>query len=185
MNKRVSERLQTVAVAHYGFRHEAEFAAGFLDDAGIPFRLQIDDPAIGMSSATLWVRDIDVTKVRDILEVEGGGSVRLTAKAESSGSKMQRRSRPVTVVRDATKSPVMMFWMGFCFWPRLRRRERGLALIAGVAANASAQLMEVSAGSMAPRVAVTLTVFFGGIAVLGRAPRFVSSVLRALSGDAP
>ena len=124
MNKRVSERLQTVAVAHYGFRHEAEFAAGFLDDAGIPFRLQIDDPAIGMSSATLWVRDIDVTKVRDILEVEGGGSVRLTAKAESSGSKMQRRSRTVTVVRDATKSPVMMMAMSQRVRISIRIRKR-------------------------------------------------------------
>jgi hypothetical protein len=185
MNKRVSERLQTVAVAHYGFRHEAEFAAGFLDDAGIPFHLQMDDPAIGMSSATLWVRDIDVTKVKDILEVEGGGSVRLTAKAEPSGSKMQRPSRPVPAAQDATRSPAVRFYFWFCFWPRLGWRGRGLALIAGVAANTIAQLMEVPAGSMGLRVAVTLAVFFGGIAVLGRAPRFVSSVLRALSGDTP
>jgi hypothetical protein len=181
MNKRVSERLQTVAVAHYGFRHEAEFAAGFLDDAGIPFHLQMDDPAIGMSSATLWVRDIDVTKVKDILEVEGDGSVRLTAKAEPSGSTMQRPSCPVPAAQDATKSPAGSFG----FWPRLGWRERGLALIAGVATNAIAQLMAVSAGSMGLRVALALAVFFGGIAVLGRAPRFVSSALRALSGDAP
>ena len=44
MSERVEKKLQEVPLARYAFRHEAEFAAGFLTDAGIPHRLQIDEP---------------------------------------------------------------------------------------------------------------------------------------------
>ena len=49
MSDQVEKKLQNVAVASYEYRHDAEFAAGFLDDAGIPYRLQIDDPGLGIS----------------------------------------------------------------------------------------------------------------------------------------
>ncbi|MEZ4416725.1 MAG: DUF2007 domain-containing protein [Gemmatimonadota bacterium] len=32
-----------VTIARYGYRHEAELAKGFLDNAGIPSQLSIDD----------------------------------------------------------------------------------------------------------------------------------------------
>ena len=47
MSERTDQKLREVAVAWYAFRHEAEFAAGFLDDAGIPYRMQVDDPVLG------------------------------------------------------------------------------------------------------------------------------------------
>ena len=37
MSDQVEKKLQHVAIASYEYRHDAEFAAGFLDDAGIPF----------------------------------------------------------------------------------------------------------------------------------------------------
>jgi hypothetical protein len=43
MSDRIDKKLEQVAVAEFTYRHEAEFAAGFLTDAGIPHRLQIDD----------------------------------------------------------------------------------------------------------------------------------------------
>ena len=65
-----------VIVARFGHRHEAELAAGFLIDAGIPYRLQIDD-AGGVDFGTtfsrppvLWVRAADVDEARELLGLE-------------------------------------------------------------------------------------------------------------------
>jgi hypothetical protein len=71
MNDREDRKLREVAVGRYGYRHEAEFAAGFLEDAGIPYRLQVDDPAMGMTlsaSAIVWVHAMDEERARDLLE---------------------------------------------------------------------------------------------------------------------
>ena len=43
MSGNTDRKLQDVVVARYQYRHEAEFAAGFLDDAEIAYRLQVDD----------------------------------------------------------------------------------------------------------------------------------------------
>ena len=62
---------EDVLIAEYVYRHEAEFSAGFLADAGIPFRVQADD-AGGMnftSAARIWVRSEDAEKAREILEI--------------------------------------------------------------------------------------------------------------------
>ena len=70
---REDTKLREVAVASYGYRHEAEFAAGFLEDAGIPYRLQIDDPALGISmstSAKIWVAAMDERRARAVLDQE-------------------------------------------------------------------------------------------------------------------
>ncbi len=65
-----------VILARYWHRHEAELAAGFLDDAGIPYRLQIDD-AGGVDFGTtfsrppvLWVRAADETDAREVLGLD-------------------------------------------------------------------------------------------------------------------
>jgi hypothetical protein len=61
-------------VAEYSYRHQAEFAAGLLEDARIPFRLQIDDAGgadVGVTigrPAVLWVRAEDVHRAREVLE---------------------------------------------------------------------------------------------------------------------
>lgn len=75
---RIDKKLEQVAVAQYAYRHEAEFAAGFLADAGIPYRLQIDDAGgdLGLTlgrSATVWVRAVDLERARDVLDLEGEG----------------------------------------------------------------------------------------------------------------
>ena len=68
-------RQKDVLIAEYVYRHEAEFSAGFLADAGIPFRVQADDAggAYGgmtfTSAARIWVRSQDAEKAREILEV--------------------------------------------------------------------------------------------------------------------
>ena len=63
---------EDVLIAEYVYRHEAEFGAGFLADAGIPFRVQADDAggAYGgmtfTSAARIWVRSEDAEKASDI-----------------------------------------------------------------------------------------------------------------------
>jgi hypothetical protein len=71
MSDRLDNKVKDVVLARFQYRHEAEFAAGFLAEAGIPYRLQIDDPALGLSigqDATLWVRGIDERRARAVLE---------------------------------------------------------------------------------------------------------------------
>ncbi|MDX1646320.1 MAG: DUF2007 domain-containing protein, partial [Longimicrobiales bacterium] len=73
MSQREDRKLQQVRVASYNYRHEAEFAAGFLKDAGIPYRLQIEDPTLGLSAsdaATLWVAAVDERRARAVLDHE-------------------------------------------------------------------------------------------------------------------
>lgn len=63
-----------VIVAKYHRRHEAEFARGFLEDAGIPVVMVADDAGgadLGLSfvrSVPLLVRPEDVDRARTILE---------------------------------------------------------------------------------------------------------------------
>lgn len=76
MNRDSEPEEREVIVARFRSRHEAELAAGFLDDAGIPYRLQIDD-AGGVDFGTtfvrppvLWVRAADLDDARDIIGLE-------------------------------------------------------------------------------------------------------------------
>jgi hypothetical protein len=67
---RREHKLEPVEVGRYNYRHEAEFAAGFLEDGDIPYRLQIDDPLLGMTMgapAILWVRRVDEARARELL----------------------------------------------------------------------------------------------------------------------
>lgn len=73
----VNEQDREVVVARFRYRHEAELAAGFLRDGGIPYRLQIDD-AGGVDFGTtfsrpplLWVRAADLDDARELLGLEG------------------------------------------------------------------------------------------------------------------
>jgi hypothetical protein len=76
---RIDRKLEQVAVAEFTYRHEAEFAAGFLDDAGIPYRLQIDDAGgdLGLTlgrPAIVWVRAVDADRAREVLDFGGQGT---------------------------------------------------------------------------------------------------------------
>ena len=74
-------RQKDVLIAEYVYRHEAEFGAGFLADAGIPFRVQADDAggAYGgmtfTSAARIWVRSQDAEQAREILQVTPGPAI--------------------------------------------------------------------------------------------------------------
>jgi hypothetical protein len=71
----MDKKLEQVPVAQFTYRHEAEFAAGFLADAGIPYRLQIDDAGgdLGLTlgrPAIIWVLAIDADRAREVLDVD-------------------------------------------------------------------------------------------------------------------
>jgi hypothetical protein len=58
-----------VIAARFRYRHEAELAAGFLADAGIPYRLQSDDAGgtVAIRPAVLWVRESDLDEARELI----------------------------------------------------------------------------------------------------------------------
>jgi len=64
-------------LARYGFRHEAEFAQGFLRDAGIPSRVASDDAGgvdlsiSFLAGASLFVADVDVERAGEVLKAAG------------------------------------------------------------------------------------------------------------------
>jgi hypothetical protein len=77
MSDRIDKKLEQVAVAEFTYRHEAEFAAGFLTDAGIPHRLQIDDAGgdLGLTlgrPAIIWVLAVDAGRAREVLDLSAG-----------------------------------------------------------------------------------------------------------------
>jgi len=88
-----------VAVAEYLYRHEAEFAAGFLRDAGIPFRLQIDDAGGADAGVTiarpavLWVRAEDAEEARDLLDIPGEEAGPLSEGEWAEASTLDDRGR--------------------------------------------------------------------------------------------
>ena len=69
--------MKEVLVAEFGYRHEAEFAQGFLRDAGIPSRVASDDAggvdlSISFLSGTaLFVADSDRERALQVLESTG------------------------------------------------------------------------------------------------------------------
>jgi hypothetical protein len=152
-----------VAIAEYSYRHEAEFAAGFLADAGIPFRLQTDD-AGGVEAfmsitrpARLWVRPEDVERACDVLEivVEPSVSPRLPAPQRASGDLLTGRERLVAGV------------LGLLF------------LVAGLG---------IAPLPLSGEVAITsyvLVMVFGVAAVFGRSVAPIRLALRVLSGHVP
>jgi hypothetical protein len=158
-----------IPLARYSYRHEAEFAAGFLDEAGVPYRLQIDDPAMGIAvgmSATLWVRGADEAHAREVLELDASGR-------PPPGS-------PMPTSREAGRGPVAAAGPTV-----LSGRERGL-LVLGAAALAGGGLFLPEALhpilQAAPSAGAVLLALAG---VLGRAPAGLRRFLRAIAGDAP
>jgi len=166
MSDRTDKKLQEVRVAEYRYRHEAEFAAGFLDDADIPYRLQIDDPGLGIMvsiPATIWVRGMDVTHAREILEVGN------------------------QVVAPKTKPEVRREHVGSSWAAaRLTVRER---LLSAVGASGFIwlgwYLFEGAGSETSVRLAGIAAALLFTAAIVGRAPRLLKGLLAALSGSAP
>lgn len=173
MREGVDRKDTPVPVAEYRYRHEAEFAAGFLSDAGIPYRLQIDDAGgadLGLSllrPAVLWVREVDVQEARELIAWEDGSD----SLAEGG---LERRSL------EARSE-------------RLESGGKGLSLTErGVSAGLSTALL-AGAPLVPPgeyRGSLVALCVVGGLACLGaalagRAPGLLGGVLRALAGSPP
>ena len=76
MKSAAADDAREAIVARFRYRHEAELAAGFLMDAGIAYRLQIDDAGGVDFGATftrppvLWVREDDEAVARELLGLD-------------------------------------------------------------------------------------------------------------------
>jgi putative signal transducing protein len=216
MSERTERKLTQVAIVQFGYRHEAEFAAGFLEDAGIPFRLQIDDPAMGLSvsgAATIWVREMDAARAREVLEIEGGSTGlslyggspaqpsrpgRPTMPTSAGGpdrtSDRHVSSRSDSVSLSDVASGRNAESLGdresdavstpIDTWPSIASRGRALAGVGAVAALTSLRFLGVGTGPLSI-LAIVATLGLGAIALTGRAPRAVRDLVHALSGDAP
>lgn len=67
-------RSEAVVVARFTYRHEAEFAGGFLADAGIPHSVLVDDHGGHVTlanSARVLVGAPDAERAREVLREAG------------------------------------------------------------------------------------------------------------------
>ena len=198
MDERTDRKLRHVAVGHYAYRHEAEFAAGFLEEAGIPYRMQVDDPALGMplsASATIWVRAMDEERAREALHIDQGtdqGDGAVEGQESNGGDAVLNGGTTETpLIRSSDAPPGSP---GSARSPRrpdraapsaaLRTRERLLVLGAGIALL-GLMWLGVFSSRLWSMVAAVVGAGFLAAALLGRAPRFLKRALSALSGEAP
>lgn len=173
MAEREDRKVVEVPIARYGYRHEAEFAAGFLDDAGIWYRMQLDDPTLGTAaaaSATIWVLGADVEHAREILELDGSGRSLVTPVKPDIRAAHRRQ------LRAAGSGPNVG-------WPRLEGRERLLALVGGGGLLAATPLLE--SVTFGPEFAVLAGAALGLVAFFGTAPAWLRNLLSALTGGEP
>jgi hypothetical protein len=171
LSNRVERKLQHVAIAEFRYRHEAELAAGFLADAGIPYRLQTDDAGganFGLSMlrpAILWVRALDAQEARELVTPE---------ELESEPD-----PEPVGLAQPVRRAPTTS-------GGPLSVRERSVA-------GALALALLVTAPSLPPaplQPAWVALCYVGGFALLGvaavgRAPGPLERLLSMLSGSPP
>lgn len=179
-----------VAIAEYHYRHEAEFAAGFLRGAGIPFRLQIDDAGGADAGVTigrpavLWVRADDEEEARSILALDGSSAAIARREATSDVTPEEpeyadRGSRP-GATRPAPRPR-------FAVVP-LCQSER---ILAGVLALALCGLAAYGGDGAVPwvsvweSIALALALCLGLSAVSGQTLASIRAILRTLSGFMP
>jgi hypothetical protein len=163
----VDRKLQHVAVAEFRYRHEAELAAGFLEDAGIPFRLQTDDAGgadLGLSMlrpSILWVRAVDAEVARELV---------------GPGEEEPKVEPTPAVRRRPADQPV----------ERLTVRERAVSGVLGVALLAVSPALPPSPFQTA-LVAICYVVGFVllGAGAVGRAPGPIGGFIKMLSGSPP
>ena len=196
MTERVDPKLETAVVATYSYRHEAEFAAGFLDQADIPYWIQVADATMGISagtSATIWVRTMDLDEARELLEVEESA----TGRGHASGSQEslpRTRERPPPALaagseptrhRSPGGPPVASDPSRRALAPvGLSGRERIVALLLGGGVSGAAWLT-VPSSPAAGGILATLGVLLGIGSLTGRTLRWLESLIRALSGSSP
>jgi hypothetical protein len=185
---RVDGKVASVPIATYAYRHEAEFAAGFLDDAGIAYRLQVDDAAMTMAmgtSATLWVRGIDVPAAREVLELPSGGKVGTLARPRDA--ERGRPAEPPSPRRAAALQGIGPHAPGA---PALRDSglswfERVVAVLLSMGLAGVGSLLPTSGVTLAlavPIAVLAIVLCLSGL--VGRAVAPIRALLRALSGNA-
>ena len=177
LSGKTDRKLQDVVLARFQYRHEAEFAAGFLDDAQIAYRLQVDDAGMGMMisiPATLWVRGVDFRRAREILDLPQG-DVPASGLAESSLPAPESRE---AVVRREEGRVVPV--------GDLTARERVVALAICVGTVGVGSLLAIDAiGPVWAGLTLAFAAAMGVSAWTGRAIPPIRRLLRALSGSAP
>jgi hypothetical protein len=166
VSRQVDRKQQEVAVAEFQYRHEAEMAAGFLADAGIPFRLQSDDAGgadLGLSMlrpAVLWVRAVDAEVALDLVGIEA--------------PQPDVRQPVMTTIRSTPARPGV-----------LTALERAVAGGLAIALLAVAPTMPPFAWRTPVVVGCFVTGFtLLGAAAVGRAPEALAGLLRVFSGSA-
>lgn len=196
------DRRPHVPVAEFLYRHEAEFAAGFLRDAGIPFRLQIDDAGGADAGVTiarpavLWVRAEDAERARELLADDDVGDDEDTEAAATASSVPEaagsgRASPAVGPSRLPTdrNRPAEARGGGLdAMLVPLCKVERA---VAGIVALALFGLASYGGANALPWVGVWEALALLGAlalglsAVSGQTFRSIQAILRMLSGTAP
>lgn len=189
MSERTDRKLQDVAVARYSWRHEAEFAAGFLKDAGIPYRLQLDDPGLGVSlgaAATLWVRGTDEAKARDVLDINESHTPRLSSPARSRSHPAPRPAHKPVRERPSGEYGHLVPGGGGAGVSALSGRERILSVLGGIGLAGVGRVVFADGGPVALQTGLAILVAALIIlGLLGHAPGPLRGLLRALAGRAP
>lgn len=175
MSEKVDLKLQAVRIAEYRYRHEAEFAAGFLEHAGIPYRLQIDDAGgadLGLSllrPSAIWVRSTDARLARELLDLEADEEDETPAAAVAAPPAAMIHGRPERA--GAT---------------RLLPLERGVSVVLSVALFSALPYLPFGPyRTYAGALVLAASIVFLMIAGFGRGPRPVEGLLRMLAGSAP
>lgn len=204
-------RLRLVRIAEFTYRHEAEFAAGFLRDAGLPFQIQVDDAMMGMGSttATLWVRDQDEKDAREVLGSAGldPSEVReLEEMAESLaiedgsidddyadasmlfGAKSRSTFDAVQPPETGSLAPVRRGEVRV--GPvddggSLRGQERIVSTLFGVGIGGSSFLLPIAFPGAVSIALLVVGALFISAGLAGKAPEALRSFLQAIAGGAP
>ena len=173
--------MREIAVAQYAWRYEAEFAAGFLRDANIAHRLQIDDPALGISissAATLWVLAADEKRTREILDISEEHSPRLSSPPKAYHPVSTSTPARIDIHDGANRTPTTHSKMTF--------RTRAFAIICAVGLAGIGQMLLTHWYLPGPGPALAfLVAMLVVIGFTGKAPRALKNFLLAVSGGSP
>jgi len=202
---RSSRRRPDVAIAEFSYRHEAEFASGFLDHAEIPYRLQVDDAGGADAGVTiarpavLWVRAEDAERARELLHPEEDDSDAADSGVPDDDDGEDDDDRPRGTFIPTTKTDTRRLRL-----PDDRRlppgEDRPGAALCGVERAVSAVLSVALLGLVTVMwdgladstltavwliVLVVLAAALAISAVLGRTLHILKGILRGLSGVGP